>query len=143
MNTRRAPERVIVADCADQIADLTQDLRPADTTSRLPASVEMEAATMPTYLRLWLEDDRGSEQRGKKSMELDKDQSICGTQSEPWWRRSPQDEKLVAKEHDLGLATGMRSEQSNEPSTEQFDEVDHPGNATALLRLCQPGPDFR
>ena len=37
----------------------------------------------------------------------------------------------------------MRSEQSNEPSTEQFDEVDHPGNATALLRLCQPGSDFR
>jgi hypothetical protein len=49
----------------------------------------------------------------------------------------------VAKEHDLGFATGMRSEQSNEPSTEQFDEVDHPGDATALLRLCQPGSDFR
>ena len=67
----------------------------------------------------------------------------CGTQSEPWWRRSPQDEKLVAKEHDLGFATSMRSEQSNEPSTEQFDEVDHPSNAAALLRLCQPGSDFR
>jgi hypothetical protein len=65
MNTRRAPERVILADCADQIADLTRDLRPADTTSRLPAPVETEAATMPTYQRLWLEDDRGSEQRGK------------------------------------------------------------------------------
>jgi hypothetical protein len=49
----------------------------------------------------------------------------------------------VAKEYDLGFATGMRSEQSNEPSTEQSDEVDHPGNATALLRPCQPGLDFR
>jgi hypothetical protein len=77
------------------------------------------------------------------STPTDKDQSICGMQFEPWWRRSPQDEKLVAKEHDLGFATRVRSEQSNEPSTEQFDEVDHPGNATALLRLCQPGSDFR
>jgi hypothetical protein len=49
----------------------------------------------------------------------------------------------VAKEYDLGFATGMRSEQSNEPSTDEFDEVDHPDNATALLRLCQPGSDFR
>ena len=65
MNTRRAPERVILADCADQIADLARDLRPADTTSRLPAPVETEAASMPTSRRLWLEDDRGSEQRGK------------------------------------------------------------------------------
>ena len=48
----------------------------------------------------------------------------------------------MAKEHDLGFATGMRSEQSDVPSTEQFNEVDHPGNATALLRLCQPGSDF-
>ena len=97
---------------------------------------------MPTYQRLWLEDDCGSEQRGKQSIEPDKDQSICGTQSEPWWRRSPQDEKLVAKEHDLGFATGTRSEQSNEPSTEKFDEVDHPGNATALLRLSSPDQIF-
>jgi hypothetical protein len=40
MNTRRTPERVIVADCADQIADLDRDRRPAGTTSRLPAPVE-------------------------------------------------------------------------------------------------------
>ena len=79
MNTRRAPERIILADCADQIADLTRDLRPADTTSRLPAPVDMEAAPMPTYQRLWFEDCYcGSEQRGKQSIEPDKDQSICG-----------------------------------------------------------------
>ena len=69
MNTRRAPERVIMADCADQITNVARDLRPADTTSRLPAPVETEAATMPTYQRLWLEDDRGSEQRGKQPVE--------------------------------------------------------------------------
>jgi hypothetical protein len=45
----------------------------------------------------------------------------------------------VAKEHDFSFATRMRSEQSDEPSAEQFEEVDHPGKAIALLRLCQPG----
>jgi hypothetical protein len=45
----------------------------------------------------------------------------------------------VAKEHDLNFAVGMRSEQSEEPSAEQFEEVDYPGEATAFLRLCQPG----
>jgi hypothetical protein len=45
----------------------------------------------------------------------------------------------VAKEYDLSFTVGMRSEQSDEPSTEQFEEVDHPGKATALLPLCQPG----
>jgi hypothetical protein len=54
-------------------------------------------------------------------------------------RCTPQDEKLVAKKHNLGFATGMRSEQSDEPSTEQFEDVDHPGETTASLRLCQPG----
>jgi hypothetical protein len=49
----------------------------------------------------------------------------------------------VAEEHGLGFAVGMRSEQSDEPSAKQFEEVDHPGNATALLRLCQPGRNFR
>jgi hypothetical protein len=32
----------------------------------------------------------------------------------------------------------MRSEQSDEPSTEQLEEIDHPGNAASLLCLCQP-----
>jgi hypothetical protein len=60
-------------------------------------------------------------------------------QFQPWWCRSPQDQKLMAKEHDLGFASRMRPEQSDEPPTEQFEEVDHPGEATASLRLCQPG----
>jgi hypothetical protein len=49
----------------------------------------------------------------------------------------------MAKKHDLGFATGLRSEQSDEPSTEKIEDVDHPGKATASLRLCQPGLDFR
>ena len=83
MDARRAPKRVIAADCPDQIADLGRDLRPADTTSRLPAPVETEAAPMPANQRLGLEDDRGSEQRREQPVEPDEDQPICGAQSEP------------------------------------------------------------
>ena len=63
MNAWRAPERVVAADCPDQIADVGRDRRPADTAARLPAPVETEAASMPAHQRLRLEDDRGFEQR--------------------------------------------------------------------------------
>ena len=36
----------------------------------------------------------------------------------------------------------MQSEQSDEPSTEQFEEVDHPGKATALLACASPEEIF-
>jgi hypothetical protein len=45
----------------------------------------------------------------------------------------------VAKEHDFGFATCVRPEQFDEPSTQRFEEVDHPGKATASLLVCQPG----
>ena len=48
----------------------------------------------------------------------------------------------MAKEQDLGYATRMQSEQSDEPSTEQFEEVDHPGKATALLACASPEEIF-
>jgi hypothetical protein len=52
-------------------------------------------------------------------------------------------EAVVPSTGDRGFATVMRSEQPAEPSTEQFEDVDHPGEATASLRLCQPGWGFR
>jgi hypothetical protein len=63
-------------------------------------------------------------------------------QSEPWRRRSPQDEKLVAKEHDLGFATGMRSEQSHEPSKEQFDESIIPATLPHCCACASPDQIF-
>ena len=48
----------------------------------------------------------------------------------------------MAKEHDLGYATHMQSEQSDEPSIEQFEEVDHLGKATALLAYASPDKIF-
>ena len=71
MNARCAPERVIAVDCANQIADLGRNLWSADTTSRLPAPIETEATSMPTYQRLGLEDDRVFEQRRKYPIEPD------------------------------------------------------------------------
>src|SRR6516164_6592492 len=47
MNAWRAPQRVVVADCPDQFADVGRDRRPADTKARLATPVQMEAAPMP------------------------------------------------------------------------------------------------
>jgi hypothetical protein len=56
MNAWRAPQRVVAADCPNQIADVGRDRRPADTTARLPTPVQTEAAPMPAHQRLRLEE---------------------------------------------------------------------------------------
>src|SRR5436190_11645683 len=75
MNAWRAPQRVVVADCPDQIPDVGRDRRPADTTARLATPIQTEAAPMPAHQRLRLEDNRGFERGGEQPIEPDKDQA--------------------------------------------------------------------
>src|SRR5437773_6499923 len=77
MNAWRAPQRVVVADCPDQIPDVGRDRRPTDTTARLATPVQTEAAPMPAHQRLRLEDNRGFKQGGEQPIEPDEDQAIC------------------------------------------------------------------
>src|ERR1700741_4728168 len=88
MNGWRAPQRVVAADCPDQIADVGRARRPADTTARLPTPVQTEAAPMPAHQRLRLEDNRGFEQGREQPIKPDEDQAICSAQPEPR-RRGP------------------------------------------------------
>jgi hypothetical protein len=76
MNAWRTPQRVVAADCPDQIAEVGRDRRPADTTARLATPVQTEAAPMPAHQRLRLEDNRGFEQGGEQPIEPDEDQAI-------------------------------------------------------------------
>src|SRR5262247_938183 len=85
MNAWRAPQRVVMADFLDQIADVGRDRRPADTTARLPTPVQTEAVPMPARQRLRLEDNRGFEQGRQQPIEPDEDQAICRAQPEPRW----------------------------------------------------------
>ena len=144
MNARRAPQRVVVADCPDQIPDVGRDSRPTDTTARLATPVQTEAAPMPAHQRLRLEDNRGFKQGGEQPIEPDEDQAICSAQPEPRRHGSLQDNKLLAEKCHLGFASRMRSEHSDEQSAEQLQEVDHPGDELSPSRqLRQPGCDFR
>src|SRR5215469_10631596 len=114
MNAWRTPQRVVAADCSDQITDVGR----ADTAARLPTPVQTEAAPMPAHQRLRLEHNRGFEQARGQPIEPDEDQAICRAQPEPCWRRPLQDNKLLAEKCHLGLANRMRSERS----AEQFAE---------------------
>src|SRR6516165_8863957 len=96
MNAWRTPQRVVAADCPDQIADVGRDRRPADTTARLATPVLTEAAPMPAHQRLRLEDNRGFKQGGEQPIEPDEDQAICTAQLEPRRRGSLQHNKLLA-----------------------------------------------
>ena len=126
MNAWRTPERIIAADCPDQSSEVGGDCRPADSTTRLPAPVQAEAAAVPAQQRLGLEDNRSSEQRREQPIEPDKDQPICGAQPEPGGRRPRRDEKLLAEKCNFSFAGGARSDQSDDKSAEQLQEVGHP-----------------
>src|SRR5215831_14357593 len=126
MNPWRTPQRVVAADCPDQIADVGRDRGPADTTARLATPIQTEPAPMPAHQRLGLEDNRGFAHRRKQPIEPDEDQAICCAQPEPCWRRPLQDDKLLAEKCCFGLPSRMRSEQSDEQSAEQLQEVTHP-----------------
>src|SRR5205085_984407 len=136
MNAWRTPQRVVAADRPDQIADVGRDRRPTDTTARLPTPVQTEAAPMPAYQRLRLEDNRGFEQGGEQPIKPDEDHAIGSAQPEPRWRRPPQDNKLMPKKCRLGFASRMRSEHSEEQSAEQLQEVDHPEARIAHRGIC-------
>src|SRR5215831_9763305 len=144
MNPWRTPQRVVAADCPDQIPDVGRDRRSADTTARLATPVQTEAAPMPAHQRLRLEDNRGFKQRGEQPIEPDEDQAICRAQPEPRRRGSLQHNKLLAEKCHLGFASRMRSEHSDEQSAEQLEEVYHPGDESSPSRqLRQPGCYFR
>ena len=64
MNPWRTPQRVVAADCPDQIADVGRDRGPTDTTARLATPVQTEAAPMPAHQRLRLDDNCGFEHEG-------------------------------------------------------------------------------
>src|SRR5213079_638659 len=118
MNAWRTPQRVVAADCPDQIADVGRNRRPADTTARLPTPVQTEAAPMPAHQRLRLEDNRGFEQGREQPIKPDEDQTIGSAQPEPRRRGPLQHKKLLAEKCDLGFASRTRSEQSDEQSAE-------------------------
>src|SRR6516164_9744640 len=104
MNAWRTPQRVVAADCPDQIADVGRDRRPADTTARLATPVQTEAAPMPAHQRLRLEDNRGFAHGREQPIKPDEDHAIYSAQSEPRWRRPPQDNKLMPEKCHLGFA---------------------------------------
>src|SRR5215831_14393159 len=136
MNTWRTPQRVVAADRSDQIADVGRDHGPANTTARFPTPVQTEAAPMPAHQRLGLEDNRGFANGREQPIEPDEDLAICSAQPEPRWRRPLQDDKLLAEKCCFGLASRMRSEQSDEQSAEQLQEVKHPEARITHRGIC-------
>src|SRR5215831_13527841 len=136
MNTWRTPQRVVAADCPDQIADVGRDRGPADTTARLPTPIQTQPAPMPAHQRLGLEDNRGFAHGRAQPIEPNEDQAICCAQPQPRWRRPLQDDKLLAEKCCFGLPSRMRSEQSDEQSAEQLQEVKHPKARITHRGIC-------
>jgi hypothetical protein len=91
---------------------------------------------MPAHQRLRLDDNRAFAHRREQPIEPDEDQAICRAQPEPCWRGPLQDDKLLAEKCHFGLASRMRSEQSDEQSAEQLQEVKHPKTRITHCGIC-------
>jgi hypothetical protein len=91
---------------------------------------------MPARQRLRLEDNRGFAHGRAQPIEPEEDQAVCRAQPEPCWRGPLQDDKLLAQKCHLGFASRMRSEQSDEQSAEQRQEVKHPKARIAHRGIC-------
>ena len=91
---------------------------------------------MPAHQRLRLEDNRGLAHGRAQPIEPDEDQAICRAQPEPCWRGPLQNDKLLAEKCRFGLASRMRSEQSDEQSAEQLQDVKHPKARIAHRGIC-------
>ena len=91
---------------------------------------------MPAHERLRLEDNRGFEQEREQPIKPDEDQAIGSAQPEPRRRGPLQDNELLAEKCHLGFASRTRSEHSDEQSTEQLQEVDHPEAKIAHRGVC-------
>lgn len=100
-------------------------------TRRRDFQRQYKRAAVPAQQRFGLEDDRSSEQRREQPVEPDKDQPICGAQPEPGGRRPRGDEKLLAEKCNFSFAGRAQSEQSDEKSAEQLQEVGHPAIGVA------------
>jgi hypothetical protein len=81
---------------------------------------------MPAQQCLRLEDDHSSAHRREQPVEQDEDQPISCAQPGPGGRGPLQHKQLLAEERHLRFAGYLRSDQSDEKSDKQFQEVEHP-----------------
>jgi hypothetical protein len=101
MDARCALERVLSTDATNKASDIGRQGRAARPPPRLPAPERAKASSVPAEQGLWLEGDRGVEQRREQAVEADKDQTVCRLQSGSGERRRFQDDELLID--DLGF----------------------------------------
>ena len=86
MNTRRAPERVLHTQPADQAAHLNRNSGPAAARTRLPSPIKPKTRPMPAQHSVRLDDRDGAPQRRKKPPQPDK---AAGQRPSAWTSRVP------------------------------------------------------
>ncbi len=107
VDPRRAPQRVLLADARDQLADVRRDRRPPGAAgARFPSPVPAKTFPVPADDGLRLHDDEGVQATRPQTIEPDPE---CPIERCEWGSRlslSPQDRHLMAKGQDLELKLG-------------------------------------
>jgi len=145
VNARCSPQRISVADLADQIPHVLGYAGSAQTASRLPPPKGSEASTAPAHDRVRPDDSDRIQYARPKPIKQDEQQSVQRPQVDALRRRAAQDDELLSKDEDLGLKPGARPEQQEQRTQQRLERLDHRASVTRFgpPRLCPRGWTFR
>src|SRR4051812_16678882 len=102
MDARSAPERICQAHLADQLPNFERHLRPANSSSRLPAPKQAETSAMPAQKGVGLDDREGIQNTRRHPIQADENQAIEVAEDRPLRRASVQHVQLMAQSQVLG-----------------------------------------
>src|SRR3954451_1997527 len=126
MDARSAPEGICRAHLADQLPNFEGHLRPAGSSSRLPAPEGAESNTMPSYDRLRPHDSHRIKNGRREPIYQYQDKAIEGCEGRALGCAATQYIQLVPKRDYLSFERTPRPEEVEEDPPEQIEKLAHP-----------------
>ena len=125
MNTRRAPKRVRTAHLANERAQLSRDLRSANTVARSPAPIRPKPSTVPANDCLRPDNRNRAQEGGKPAIEPNEQKAIGIVQI--WSLRHPPAKHvdLLPQDQIFRFQLGSRPEERSQDAKNQLEQISH------------------
>jgi len=125
MNTRRAPKRVRTAHLANERAQLSRDLRSANTVARSPAPIRPKPSTVPANDCLRPDNRNRAQDGGKPAIEPNEQNAIGIVQI--WALRHPPAKHvdLLPQDQIFRLQPCSRPKERSQDAKNQLEQISH------------------
>ena len=131
VHARRAPQGIFPGQAAYQSAHLRRHpWSAAPGSSRLPCPIEPKSLPLPTHQSIRLEDGEGLQTAGPDTIELNPEETLSQTRTEPLVVSVGDHGQLLAESDVLEMEQGAASEQAVQGSEQGEEDSLHPSDAT-------------